>query len=468
MSTSQDLLQFHFPQASLKQSAQKIISTTLSSIIDLRIDKLNKIAVEVGASSFTFSKSNQIPYVFKKFKNMFNIDNGFFERRELRTLSYTLNHSEHNTPSIFSIINELKRALEMLDSDWQDSFLMGLIDCFFNNWGTKNQNSLELLEQFIISKLNTYKGNRSALISFKNNLRFFNTKNGDLILGDTIAKLNKPIQDATKIIGVPESWLPYPYFSKVILTYYEKTKNKISEELDNLSDVLRKHDSSITSKRLISKIIIQINQPEFSGIQDKLKKIAFAQIGDPSNISFWSAFENSNELERMEILLARNILNEWITRQFINVFFKVCISDDRRKRFWLKYVSNITSFKVYGPTHTKSILKRDERVAEYIDGRFETVYSNRDVSAFILYIGDYMIIEFSNEGYACCAYKMNSSNRPALKQRLNSVDDLRNSSLPLAIQSESSYYYTCDEGRLFHSLNWESKFNHWLREKVLR
>ena len=75
--------------------------------------------------------------------------------------------------------------------------------------------------------------------------------------------------------------------------------------------------------------------------------------------------------------------------------------------------------------------------------------------------------EFSNEGYACCAYKNNSSNRPPLNKRLNSVDDLRNSSLPLAIQSDSNYYYISDEGRLFHNSNWESKFNHWLKDKVL-
>lgn len=149
-------------------------------------------------------------------------------------------------------------------------------------------------------------------------------------------------------------------------------------------------------------------------------------------------------------------------------FFNVCINDERRKRFWLKYAPQISSFKVYGPSFTKTLLKRDERIAEYLEARFTTVYSNRDVSAFILYIGDYMIIEFSNEGFACCAYKMSSPNRPTLNSRLNSVEDLRNSSLPLAIQSDANYYYTSEEGRLFHNSNWEHKFNHWLKEKVLR
>jgi EH_Signature domain len=469
MLTTQDILQFHFSPATLKQSALKIIPITLSTLNDHRIDKLQKITEEVGATSFSFSGNNLIPQVFRKFKNSINNTTDIFERRELRTLTYSLNHSEEKLQFIFGNETELNYALGLLESNWRDSFLVGLIDCFLKNWETKHQKSFEQLEKYIAKKIDNYIGNRSTLISFKNNKRFFNTKNGDLILGDTISKFNKPIQDATKVLGVPESWFDYPYFSKVIVTYYERNKNKIVEEIDNLSDVLLKHNSSITSKRLISKIIIQANQPQFAAAQDKIKKIAFIQIGDPSNISNWTAFENATEDERREIIQGRNILNEWITQQFINVFFNVCINDDRRKKFWLRFASKISSFKVYGPLHTKSILKRDERIAEYVDARFETVFSKRDVSAFILYIGDYMLIEFSNEGYAFYAYKIASSYKPSLNNRLNSVDDLRNGSMPMAIHSDNYYDYFNDEGRLTHrdgNQIWETRFNSWMDKKV--
>ncbi|WP_153391465.1 EH signature domain-containing protein [Chryseobacterium vaccae] len=468
MPTTQDILQFHFSPTTFQQSAKKIIPITLASLNDHRIDKLQKITEEVGANPFPEPPNNLIPQVFRKFKNFIISKDTSFERRELRTLTYSLNYSEQSLTSIFSNENELKYALTLLESNWRDSFLVGLIDCFLKNWETIYPKSLEQVEHFINQKLDNYSGNRSSIASFKNNKRFFNSKNGDLILGDTIAKLNRPIQEATKILGVPESWFDYPYFSKVIVTYYERNKAKIADEVENLNDVLQKHNSSVTNKRLISKIIIQANQPEFAMVQDKIKKVAFTQIGDPSNISNWTAFENATEIEKREIIQGRNILNEWITQQFINVFFNVCINDERRKKFWLRFASKISSFKVYGPVHTKSILKRDEKITEYIDARFETVSSRRDVSAFILYIGDYMLIEFSNEGYACCAYKINSLNKPNLNYKLNSVDDLRNSSLPLAIQSDSNYYYTNEEGRLFHNENWQHKFNHWLNEKVFK
>lgn len=467
MPTTQDILQFHFSPTTFQQSAQKIIPINLASLNDHRIDKLQKIIEELGTASFSFSGDNLIPQVFRKFKNSINTN---FDRRELRTLSYSLNYSEQNLSIIFHNENELKYALTLLDTNWRDSFLVGLIDCFLRNWETKYTKSLEQIEQFILNKLENYSGNRGTLISLKKNKRYFNTKNGDLVLGDTIAKLNKPIQEATKVLSVPESWWTYNYFSKVIVTYYERNKSNISAEIDNLNEVIIKHNNSITNKRLISKIIIQANKPDFMTLQDQIKKIAFAQIGDPNNISNWNTFDNATEIERKEIIQARNILNEWITQQFINVFFKVCINDDRRKKFWLRFVSKISSFKVYGPLHTQNILKRDERVAEYVESRFEIVTSKRDVSAFILYMGDYMLIEFSNEGYAFYAYKITSPYRPSLDFKLNSVDDLRNASMPMAIQSDNYYDYFNDEGRLTHrdgNQIWETKFNSWMNKKVL-
>lgn len=480
MTTTQDILQFHFSPTTLKQSAQKIIPITLSSLNELRIDKLHKITEEVGASSFSFSGNNLIPQVFRKFKSSINDEKSFLERRELRTLTYSLTYSERNLQTIFSTENELKIALEVMEANWRDSFLSGLIDCLLSNWETKHQKSLEQLEQFIAKKLDNYTGNRSTLNSFKKNKRFFNTKNGSEVLGYELALKNINLSLLPKYLGVPEKWISYDYFSKSIVAYYQKNESKILEIFDDLNNVLKSHQSGNqtgnddikkTAKRLISKIIIQANQPPFATLQDRLKKIAFTQIGDPSNISNWTAFENATESERVEILEAKNILDEWIAKQFIDTFFRICINDERRKRFWLNIASKTKlTFKVYGPHHTKAILKRDEKIAEYVDARFESVSSRRDVSAFILYIGDYMLIEFSNEGYAFYAYKINSSYRPSLSYQLNSVDDLRNGSMPMAVHSDNYYDYFNDEGRLTHrdgNQIWETRFNSWMNKKVL-
>lgn len=463
-----DILEFHFTPSSFQQTAQKIIPTTLTQLNDIRIDKLKKITEEVGAASFNFSGNNLIPQVFKKFKYSIQNNNVVFDRRELRTLTYSLSYSEAGQSAIFTIEKEINYGLQLLNSNWRDSFIIGIIDCYLNNWETENRTSINRLAEFISEKLNAYNGNRNTINAFKNNLKYFDLKNGDLVFGNELALKNAPIKEATKVLSLPESWFSYPYFSKVMVAYYDKKQNELSNLIDDFESALDFHKNSTTNKRIVSKFIIQANKPEYATLQDKVKHLAFKFIGDPENKSVWADFFNATDKEKSDLLNARKILNEWITRQFINVFFNVCLNDERRKRFWLKYAPQISSFKVYGPSFTKTLLKRDERIAEYLDARFTTVYSNRDVSAFILYIGEYIIIEFSNEGFACCAYKLSSPNRPTLNSRLNSVEDLRNSSLPLAIQSDANYYYTSDEGRLFHNSNWEHKFNHWLKEKVLK
>lgn len=468
MQSVNDILEFHFLPSAFQQAAQKIIPTSLTQLNEIRIDKLKKITEQVGAASFNFNGNNLIPQVFKKFKSSIQTNNTGFDRRELRTLTYSLSYSETGLSAIFNNEKEINYALQLLGSNWRDSFLIGIIDCYLKNWETENRTSLNTLADFIGEKLKAYNGNRNTINAFKNNLKYFDLKNGDLIFGNELALKNAPIKEATKVLSLPESWFTYPYFSKVLVAYYDKKQNELVNLIDDFENALDFHKNSNTNKRIVSKFIIQANKPEYSALQDKVKHLAFKFIGDPENRSVWADFNNATEKEKSDLINARKILNEWITRQFINVFFDVCINDERRKRFWLKYAPQISSFKVYGPSFTKTLLKRDERIAEYLEARFTTVYSNRDVSAFILYIGDYMIIEFSNEGFACCAYKMSSPNRPTLNSRLNSVEDLRNSSLPLAIQSDANYYYTSEEGRLFHNSNWEHKFNHWLKEKVLR
>lgn len=467
MDIAQELLKFEFSPALLKQSGQRVIPLTLSALNDRRIDQLHRIAEKVGERSFIFTGNNLIPIVFRKFKSFIKTNDGIFDRSELRTLTYSITYSEHNLNSIFSTENELNAAINLLNFHWRDSFLVGLIDCFLRNWDTPFHKSLLILEKFILDKLDFYNGSRKILIAFKENKRFFNTKNGDLVLGDTLARLNKSILDATKVLSVPNSWFIYPYFSKTIVTYFERNKNNFGNILDILNEVLLQHNNSITNKRLISKIIIQLEKSQDSELKDKIKRIAFQRIGDSGNITYWTVFENATEDEKSNLIKARNILNLWITQQFINVFFNVCINDERRKIFWLKLSSKISAFKVYGPMHTKRILKRDPRVSEYVDARFETVDSNRDVSAFILIIGKYMLIEFSNEGYAFYAYKINSPNGPNLKSRLNSIEDLRNREMPMLIQSE---IYN-EEGRLTHrdgNERWEIKFKSWMNLKVLR
>ncbi len=468
MKNVKEILQFDFSPTTFEQSASKAIPITLIHKIGNRISYLKAITEKIGESSFAFHDDSLKSKAYQKFKVSFVENSNGFNKREIRALIYGLDYCENNQTTILSNENEIAYAIELINSNWRDSFLKGMTIFLFKNWDSTFQKSIDKIREFVSLKIGNYNGNNIGLLALKSSKQFYNTKNGDIILGDTIVKLDKTIEDASKMLGVPNSWISFPYFSKVIVTYYEKSKSTIVHGIDNLIETLIKHNSSITNKRLLSKIIIQANKPEFAILQDKIKPIAFTHIGDPSNISKWSAIDNANDIEKSEILEARNILDEWIAKQFIDIFFRVCLNDDRRKRFWLKVASkNKLSFKVHGPTRTKRILQKDERIKEYLDARFNNVFSSKDVSAFILYVGDYMFIEFSDAGYAFYAYKIHGDSKPNLNHRLNSVDDLRNGNMPMLVyRSGYNINSTNSEGRLTHNdgdLGWEQVFEYWFK-----
>lgn len=320
MQNVNDILEFHFLPSALQQAAQKIIPTSLTQLNEKRIDKLKKITEQVGAASFNFNGNNLIPQVFKKFKSSIQTNNTGFDRRELRTLTYSLSYSETELSAIFNNEKEINYALQLLSSNWRDSFLIGIIDCYLKNWETENRTSLNTLADFIGEKLTAYNGNRNTINAFKKNLKYFDLKNGDLVFGNELALNNVSIKEAPKILSLPESWFLYPYFSKVLVAYYDKKQNDLINLIDDFENALDFHKNSNTNKRIVSKFIIQVNKPEYSALQDKVKHLAFKFIGDPENKSVWADFNNATEKEKSDLINARKILNEWITRQFINVF----------------------------------------------------------------------------------------------------------------------------------------------------
>ena len=474
MATVIEILNFNFSAATMQHSAGNSFPSKLTRLIDSRIVKLNSITEEVGQRAYKNSGETFIPHVFKKFKSIMReggllMDN--FERRELRTLTYSLSHSEYSNPQIFSKPNELDFVFETLETNWKDTYLIGLIDCYLKNWETQHKSSADKLGNFIFKKLHNYDGNRKVLKSLKTNMKFFDGRNGDVLLGTELAIKNKQIKEATKYLSLPESWFAYPYFSKVILAYYIKRKNNVQQFIEDLNNALHEHNNSTSNKRIVSKLIIQANAQEFSALQDKVKSIAFKLVGDPGNVSNWTAFENATETEKDELKKARAVLNEWITRQFINVFFEKCINDSRRKKFWLKYAKEITQFRVVGSTVIQRVLLNDNRISEYVSPRFSKTNSARDSNAALMFIiKNYLFIEFSDEG-AFYAYKLTNASALSIdKERFYSTNDLK-LTYSLQLIDRKGYYITWmgEEGKLPHRdgiMNWEDVATYWLTNKA--
>lgn len=474
MARVNEILDFNFPSVTFQQAARNVFPPDLIQIQELRINKLNQITQEFGEQPFKMSNNALIPQVFRKFKSISGIGRNLFDNfeiRELRTLTFSLSYSERGKSQIFNNPKELDFVFETLQVSWRDSYLIGLIDCYLKNWDTQNIESREKLGKFIFEKLNQYEGSRTVLKSLKSNIRFFNSINGDVFLGYELVIKNKQIKESTKYLSIPESWFTYPYFSKVIVAYYEKRKSEVVQFIDDLYSALIEHNNNITNKRLVSKLIIQANTNEFASLQDKIKSIAFQLVGDPGIASNWASFESATENEKADLRNARSILNEWITRQFINVFFEKCINDTRRKMFWLKYAKEISQFRVVGSSYVKSLLLNDKRIAEYVPPRFSNTNSRRDSNSALMFImKNHLLIEFSDEG-AFYAYKLSNPNAPSIEEQyFHSTSILKTPSMNSLIYRTGRYVNKIyDEGRLGHNdgeLGWEAFAEYWIENKA--
>lgn len=468
MKSASEILSCNFSVDKFQTSAMEIVPIALRYQIENRVKEMHEITTRYGKADFEFDDQSLTEIIIKKFKSSLKKKNIKFSRRELRILAFCLDHER----KIIEHESEVEYALQLMISNWSDRYIIGLFIVLLRNWKIANINSLKLIDNFLLKSLTEYTGKNLTICSLKKNKRFFSLSNGDAILGSELSLQNILLSNATEYLSIQESRFVDPYFSNVILTYYEKNKSDISAFLEELIVCVKKHNNNIRgtslSKKIMSKLVLQANTPQFSSLQEKIKNESFNLVGDPEKD--WTIYENASNIEKQQLDQAKNILNEWITKQFINVFFNVCLNDPRRKKFWLKYASKITSFKVYGSTYTENLLKRDDRIKEFVSGRFKKVSSNRDVSAFILTIGEYILIEFSKEGYAFIAYKNSSVLTPNFNKKLDSVEDLRNPNLGMLIQVNGFYEEYYDNGRLFHKDGkevWEIKFNRWIKQKAL-
>lgn len=474
MNDAAEILKFDFPIDSFSKHGITKISNYLSNISEIRISKLERITKNIGKNMFEEKSGKNMKEVFLKFKKLIRELNfeDTFDRRELRTLTYALDINSEEENAIFNNPLELQQALILFDENWRDSFMPGLLRCYLSNWVNREGESFNLIGSFITEKVNNYKGTRSLILNLRSNLKYFDTQKGDLELGTTLALKNLPLSEITNFLSLPEQWITYPYFSGVINGYVEKSKNTLDDKLVDIEKILVAHSNSTkgtrTDKIIISKIICYTENSSET-IQDKVKDIAFNLVGDPGISSLWRPFEDTSIADKQTIARAKDILNEWITKQFINVFFEKCINDYRRKHFWLKYSKKITRFKVYGPHSVKRILKGDERISKYVDGRFQAVNNKRAISAFMFLIGEHKMIEFSDPGYAFYAYKNSNISAPGFEIKdLKSVDELRDGSMPQLVYRKGYQLYNfSDEGRLSHNdgdLQWEDVFAFWINK----
>lgn len=184
------------------------------------------------------------------------------------------------------------------------------------------------------------------------------------------------------------------------------------------------------------------SQPEHAVLRDT----CIHWIGNPwINRTAWDAHVNHEP--------ARQMVNGWLKRRLITDFFELLAQDGsadlRRLNYWLKWEPQITDmWFVMGANardnHSAPFMELRKRMS----GRDRVLNdSNHQNNAFVMRIGQLLVIEFGVTGNACYVFAA-SDFRTSLDRKIFTIPELK--------QKISSTW-------LKHQSHWEGRFDYELR-----
>lgn len=467
MNKAAEILEFKFSESDYSENGNFVIDSKLNELLKKHNEQLNHISISLD-NPLCVSIPQGVEDVYHKFIRLYKSGeklSGQFNSLELRKLSYAMNIRSENEATIFENKEYLKKCLELLASNWRDSYIMGLLDCCLSNWHNIDSKSFNLLSSFITSKITNYKGTIAFHVNLKRVSKFFDKNKGDLDLGATLALSNQSILEATKFLNLPDHWITYTYFQGVINAYFKKVKGDENSILEELQKVLILHGGGEKHSTEFNKIIVSEFVLKFADssleFQDTLKDTATLVVGDPGTTA-WDSY--GNEL----IEKAKELLNFWVNRQFIKAFFEICFIDVRRKEFWIQYAKKISRIKVVSSKSVLEKLKSNKGTSEFLEGRFAFTRAKKD-TALMFILGNYLFIEFSDEG-AFYAYLLSNQNAPSIEDNyFESSSELKNKEFRWLVYRDGyNVRDTNIEGKLGHNdgdATWEKAAEYWI-EKI--
>lgn len=343
--------------------------------------------------------------------------------------------------------------VEEADGNWTPSCLKGFLHSTLRHWYDFKPDVREAVRWFILNHSDKDAKDLSAIIPFID-------EDGPAELGTFLRKNKKSWQWAPPTVLMPTTRINYPYFSDTIMTFF---KDVHKGEYDDLRSALNLHNQTRTDKILLPRLIIKAGK-----FNKDLLDIATKRIGDPFDESWWAPFDGADAEQKKNLRLARKTLLSWIMQEVIRMFFEVLChhQDNDRKNFWSKQAHKVSDFTVFGSYYSKQ-LALNSLPFQNVNRHFRTVDSSMDNCALAMYIGEYVIIEFTQVG-ALYAYKKGGNNyRQAFRyaNSLSKVDDLKISGMPMLYDLEYSRF--ASEGKMDHrGIGWESRMERWMAHSI--
>ena len=457
-----ELFGIEFDTSGFVASAKSVVTEHIARKVKQQEADIAKCSKEISerfptVSPPSTSDLSQIKKKFALYKSDSHLSLDLFTDKEIRSMCYFANQIANSTEDYHIIIYLIQKR-------WRQSFLNGLIFCLLSNWSRFEYDIVTTeFKSFILNQLANYNGQRQHLCAMKSNIQFLKD-GGSLALGQFIFSNRKSILDAPSIIGLKKRDFGYSYFSKAIQYYY---KSKNNTNLSELEEALTLHANINTNKIVISDKIIKADKlPNQLPATIAIKRIALKLIGDPFVKSNWNTIGISQD-NANQINMAHTIIKRWLIKSYLTVAFDKLIVDQERKYFWLKCADciEIDDIKIVGSYQHKSIISSNLELKEALINCFYLQSSNLDTCAVAIQIKNYYFFEFSMKGNACYVYN-NDRKMKMIEKGIRKVDELKETGLPMLIESGYYYYSFHDNGRVFHMGDWQGRFNKWFKDKL--
>ena len=439
--------------------ADRVADHQIEKVVNKNMSKLKQIEERMLVDKGLEVAQQSIDEVISKVIRMAPSGNTAGENwtvRELRIVSYYLMKLRDDS------INYIY-ALELLNNNWKNMFFNGLAFYLLNSWHSIEPDFRTLTTQLLMRKLEEYSDSNRRYNLWKNRLNLFDS-NGPTRMAAMLSAKRMNIEEAPTLLGFKESSIKQSYYSDVIIKYI--ANNGITDR-DSIEDIFELHNLDRTKKLVFAYLIEKEDQIGDGLRRAQLCRFANTQLGDVTLATSWAPFAGATETDVQKLKKAMQLVNMWFAQQIIESFFEICVQDKERKNFWLKYVNNISAFKIIGSTTTKRLLQSNSKIGSmFLRHYIETNSYSSQTSALVLFIKNKMIVEFSDTG----ALYVYNQTHPMVKNVTNaryglaSTNDLKIPSMDGIVEKNywGDYSIYNEQGKLHHRGNWQIRLTAWM------
>jgi hypothetical protein len=451
----------------MKYTAEHLFSRETKSIVSVSIQQLNEISQRLPDGN-KLPEKKLIKDVYILFQNesfqeyLYLIS--LFSKRDTRVLVYALDYQPENGGEIILFSDKFEIARNIILDKWKDSFIISLWHVLLRNWNNLlvYQTQRKLLTELLNSKCNEYDKTRKDILGITQIISFFLKKDSPKEFAKNLINYKKLISDAHVTLKQKESILVYEYFSSVVEGYIETINRELitNDITISIYEFLRKHNNKKITIISCSQII---NSGKFNQSIEIVKSQTVAMVGDPIKAHLWR-YDGLTVVQEDSIESARKKLNTILNKRFIKVFFEKLVQDDRRKKYWFKFIDKIDDIRFSGNRDNFRYLKNVESVSKHVDSRYKITSRNQPTCALIIYARNFVFVEFTDTG-ALYIYKNQN-----FRVNLNSINGMED------LKTWSRYDYACknsdtqgyvdlnEEGRITHQGYWEGRVDVWMRK----